>query len=347
MKINSVGRGVALVGVIVGLFLLISPFALDYPAKTQGVDNLTDSFRSTMTDEGLAQVRADMDTINAFAAQFQNEAAPAIAGALTQAGVLGSPEEFGPFVGANFPAVAAGLSQFADPILPHFNAIVGGLEANQHDFERADSIPTGWLPTTSVHWIILLFGLVVSGVAIFGLTQAGGGNVGAALGVIGVVLIALTLILQVPGKANSVDNLTDDFRDVFSTQGAEITRERFEIVRATSDELQAAMVPALAGALGMTPEELGGFLGEQFPDVANGLGQLDDIIERFDGLVTGIENNVSSFALADSVPTEGKSTAWFPWHLLAPGIILGLAGGASAVITRKQAVITRKQGEAR
>lgn len=336
MNINSVGRGVAIIGVIVGLFLLISPFALDYPAKTQGVDDLTNSFRSTMTDEGLAQVRSDMDTINAFAAQFQNEAAPAIAGALTEAGALGSPEEFGPFVGNNFPAVAAGLSQFDDPILPHFNAIVGGLEANQHDFERADSIPTSWLPTTSVHWIILLFGLVITGVAVFGLTQAGSGKVGASLGVIGVVLIAVTLILQVPGKANSVDNLTDDFRDVFSAQGAEITRERFEVVRATSDELQSAMVPALAGALGMTPEELGGFLGEQFPDVANGLGQLDDIIERFDGLVTGIENNVTSFALADSVPTEGKSTAWFPWHLLAPGIVLAIAGAAGALMTRKQ-----------
>lgn len=333
---NSIGRGVAVVGVVVGLFLLISPIALDYPAKTQGVDHLTDSFRSTMTDEGLAQVRSDMDTFNAFAAQFQNEAAPAIAGALTEAGALSGPEEFGPFVGDNFPAVATGLSQFDDSILPHFNAIVDGLEANQRDFERADSIPTSWLPTTSVPWIILLFGLVITAVALFGLTPAGGGKAAPVLGLIGVVLIALTLILQVPGKANSVDNLTDDFRDVFSAQGAEITRDRFEVVRATSDQLQSDMIPALAEALGMTPEELGGFLGEQFPDVANGLGELDGIVERFDGLVTGIESNVTSFALADSVPTESKSTAWFPWHLLAPGILLALAGGAGAIITRKQ-----------
>lgn len=330
----SVKRRIAgVVGLVVGLFLVISPFALDYPAKTQGVDDLTDRFRSTFRDDGLARIRSDMDEVNAFVTEFEQKAAPAIAQALTDAGVLKSADEFGPFVGENFPAVAAGLSQFDDPILPYFNTVVDGLEANQHDFERADAIPSSWLPATSVHWILVILGLVA--IAISGWCLLGGGRIAtASIGALGVAIIIVALVLQVPGKSKSVDNLTDDFRSVFSSQGAALTRDRFEVIKATGAELQGKMVPALADALKMTPEQLGRFLGGRFPAVAKGLGDLDGIVERFEGLVANVETSTEAFARADSIPTAGRATVWFPWHLLAPGIVLALAGGLGLTLGR-------------
>lgn len=329
-------RIVGVVAVAVGLFMLVSPFVLDYPSKTQGVDDLTDAFRSTFGDDGLAQVRTDMNAVDAFVAQFEQEAAPAIAQALTDAGALAGPEEFGPFVAENFPDVAAGLGQFDDPILPYFGSIVDGLEANQRDFERADAIPTSWLPATSVTWIIAVLGLVAAALGAWVLL----GNRSAAVlavGGLGVAIVLVALVLRVPGKSASVDHLTDDFRPVFSAEGAALMRERFEVVRATGDELQAAMVPALGQALGMSPDELGAFLGDQFPAVAAGLTELDGIVERFDALVGNVEANVGSFALADSIPTDGRPTVWFPWHLLAPGIVLALAGGAGFAAAKRRA----------
>ena len=75
-------RIVGVVAVLVGLVLLVSPFVLDYPTKTKGVDDLTDNFRSTFSDTGLAQARTDMDTVNAFVGQFEREAAPEIVAGL-------------------------------------------------------------------------------------------------------------------------------------------------------------------------------------------------------------------------------------------------------------------------
>ncbi len=322
------------IALVVGVFMIVSPFALDYPTKTQGVDDLTDSLRGAMTDEALAQTRHDMDTVNAFVSQFEDEAAPAIAGALTDAGVLGSPEELSAFIGDRFPAVAAGLEQFDDPILPYFDAIVAGLEAHQGDFQRADAIPTSWLPATSVTFIVLLLGLVITGLA--GWTLVRGATWGpAALTVVGVAIVAVALVLQVPTKSKSVDDLTDAFRDVFTTEGAQLARDRYEVVAATGAELQSVMVPALAEALGMTPDELGAFLGDQFPAVATGLAELDGILVRFDGLVSAVEANVDSFQKADSIPTAGLPTVWFPWHLLAPGIVLAVGGGAAVWLDRR------------
>ena len=212
-------RIVGVVVIVLGLVLLVSPFALDYPTKTQGVDDLTDSFRSTFSDEGLAQARTDMDVVNAFVGQFEGQAAPAIAQALTDAGALGGPEEFGPFVAQNFPAVATGLDQFDDPILPYFNAIVDGLEANQHDFEQADAIPTSWLPATSVTWIIVLLGAVAVALGTWCLLT-GVRTAMLAVGLLGVAIVVVALVLRVPAKSSSVDNLTDDFRSAFSSDGA-------------------------------------------------------------------------------------------------------------------------------
>lgn len=327
-------RIVGVAAVVIGLLLLVSPFALDYPAKTQGVDDLTGSFRTTFSDDGLARVRADMDTVNAFVAQFEQEAAPAIAQALTDAGAIEGLDQFGPFVADNFPAVATGLGQFDEPILPYFNSIVDGLEANQHDFERADAIPTSWLPARSVTWIIVLLGVVAIVLGVWCL-RSDARSARWAVPVFGVLIVLVALVLQVPAKSASVDNLTDDFRAAFSADGAALMRERFEIIRATSDELQGAMVPALAQALEMSPDELGAFLAGQFPDVAAGLGGLDGIVDRFDALVANVEANGEAFSRADSIPTASRATAWFPWHLLAPGILLAVVGGLGLVLGRR------------
>ena len=41
--------------IVVGAFWLVGAFALDYPAKTQAVDDLTGALRPAFTDGGLAQ----------------------------------------------------------------------------------------------------------------------------------------------------------------------------------------------------------------------------------------------------------------------------------------------------
>jgi hypothetical protein len=144
--------------------------------------------------------------------------------------------------------------------------------------------------------------------------------------VVGVAVIAVSLILSVPGKAKAVDNMTHAIRSVFTTQGAAQTREYLTTVQAMDKQLTAQAVPGLAALLNETPTQFEASLGNSFPAVAAGLTQMPQILNRFDHLVTWIEHNVTNFQLADSVPTKGTHAAWLEGQLAIPAGVLVVAG---------------------
>ena len=57
--------------IVVGAFWVAGALAVDYPKKTQAVDNLTNSFRPDFTDSALAQSAADLRTSKTFADDFR------------------------------------------------------------------------------------------------------------------------------------------------------------------------------------------------------------------------------------------------------------------------------------
>ena len=93
--------------------------------------------------------------------QLTTEALPGLATMLDL-----TPEQLGATLAADAPTVAAGLQQLP-AILARIDALVTTVEANLHNFELADSIPTAGLPTTAVTWQLALPAgvLVVAGVA--------------------------------------------------------------------------------------------------------------------------------------------------------------------------------------
>jgi hypothetical protein len=59
---------------------------------------------------------------------------------------------------------------------------------------------------------------------------------------------------------------------------------------------------------------------------------MPQILTRFDGLVTAIEQNVKNFQLADSVPTEGTHTTMLEAQLAVPAGVLVIAGLLGLVV---------------
>ena len=152
------------VAVAIGAVLVVAPVMLSVPAKAQAVDDLTDAFRPLFSAEGMVTTRGHLDTVHAMVDSLVADALPALADG------LGMPAaDFQAFLGEQFPAVATGLASI-DEILGRFDGLVATVESDATSFHRADSIPTGGTPTTLLHWLFVVPGLVL----VFGTPGAAG-----------------------------------------------------------------------------------------------------------------------------------------------------------------------------
>ncbi|MDV7246310.1 MULTISPECIES: hypothetical protein [Rhodococcus] len=331
-------RKIALTTILViGLGLLAVPFVTDMLAKTQAVERLTGDLRPVFDPAALKQTRTDLNTVQAMSDQLQSQTLPALPAALKM-----SPAQFQAFLGDNFRDVATGVGQL-NTILPRFHGLVGGLEARSADFAKADQIPTAWLPSTMVPFLFWIPGAILTLLAAAGLfftlrgerQAVGKSALWASVGV-GAALMLATVVLSVPEKGAAVDRIDATFGPVFTTAGADQVRSDMNVVQAMSDELQAKTLPALAGALQMNPEQFEGFMVQNFPDVATGVGQLNTILPRFQGLASIIESDVSDFRVAMSIPTQDTATSTLAWWFVIPGILLLLAPAGALLEMRAQ-----------
>ncbi|HET6832244.1 MAG TPA: hypothetical protein VFH30_00145 [Acidimicrobiales bacterium] len=143
-------RAVAAIGATFGVIVIATTLVLSVPTKTAAVDDLTVSFRPLFTEQGAAQARGYVETLNAMGEQLTAEALPAIAGMLDV-----TPERLGATLAHDVPTVATGLQQLP-AILARLDGLVSVVEANVHNFQLADSMPTEALPTTAVAWQLVL-----------------------------------------------------------------------------------------------------------------------------------------------------------------------------------------------
>ena len=146
-----------------------------------------------------------------------------------------------------------------------------------------------------------------------------------AVAIIGVVMIAGTLALSLPGKTAGTERLTDAFRPVFTTSSIAQSREDIDAINAMAKEVQPKVLPGLAKDLGMTPKQLQTFIGQEFPEVAKGLGGLEEILPTFNGLVDGLEGQKSNFEKADAIPIHepiSLPATTVPWLLIVPGALV-------------------------
>lgn len=115
------------------------------------------------------------------------------------------------------------------------------------------------------------------------------------------------------------------------------------------------LIPALATAMNMTPEQVQGFMAAQFPAMSQILQNLPAMQKDFDGLVTLMGNNVGIFEQvpaglahykplvetmqanvanyheADQLPPMGL----FTWFFVVPGILLVSLGALGLFAGRK------------
>ena len=192
------------------------------------------------------------------------------------------------------------------------------------------------------------------------------------IGVLGLLMIAAPFALGIPSKASHGQDMLDNFHplmqqanvdktaayynDVFVPLGDVVpamTQENVTKFNAYLDGIKgmqtdsAKLVPGLAQALNMTPEQVQQFLATNYPamsqmlaalpqmstDFGGLLGMMSNNVEIFkqvpaglthyEPLVTTMQANVGNYNSADSLP----NFRFFTWFFVIPGLLMfGLSG---------------------
>jgi len=159
---------------------------------------------------------------------------------------------------------------------------------------------------------------------------------------VGAGLVATTLISNLFSVGPAFENLITDFRPALTQQSIATADADIAGLSAVQTEFSTKLVPALSQQLKMTPEQFTGFVSQQFPAVAAGMGALPTAVPTFDGLINTLDKQRPLFASADAIPTTSLPATTVPWALLGAGILLFLiglamlrspkAGGATALV---------------
>ena len=309
------GGLVILVGVVFIVVTLINNLFAVGPA----FEEMITDFRPLLAEESLDTARADVAGLAAAGEEFQSAVAPAMA---QQLGM--TPEEFGSMVQSQYPAVAQGMEALPE-ITATFSGLIDTLDSQRALFESADAIPTNDLPATTVPWIITISALlaIVIGVMLF---MPGRVWPIAAI-VLGAALVVTTFALNLPQKAADADELNENLTPIYTQELIDGAEGSLVVVAAMGEEMQTKMLPDLAAQLGMSPDELNAFLGENFPATAAALQTMPDSLQRFEGFVGIFAMNLDNYETIQPV-----SFTPIIWMMVIGGILILLAGGYAGVV---------------
>ena len=292
--------------------------------KAETVANLV---RSELTDEGLAQHRADYEQARTVFEGLDDEVIPAAA-----AGVGIEEAQLRALVDVGYPDVASVISQ-RDELLAFAESGLTNLEQQQGRFERADSLPVPGLPAwTSSLLTLLLAAMLLSAGGLMFAGKAGAGL--TAAGTVAALLIVVPLVLQAPGKAAD----TQEVLDSLSPTDAAVSRTEAAFATANAGwlELDERLLPDLATVAGTDREGLDTLIAVEFPEVAAGLVAMPGIIERYGHRARVRADGAADLRTLKSVPI--RQLGWF-------GPAYG--GAVALVVAAGVAVLRRGSGNRR
>ncbi len=143
---------------------------------------------------------------------------------------------------------------------------------------------------------------------------------------VGVVFIAVTLVNSLFEVGPAFEELIDDFRPVLTDDSLNTARDDVATLAAAGEEFQTTVAPAMAQALGVTPEEFGAMVQGNYPAVAQGMAALPEITTTFSGLIDTLDSQQELFASADAIPTDDLPATTVPWIITIAGLLSIVVG---------------------
>ena len=156
---------------------------------------------------------------------------------------------------------------------------------------------------------------------------------------VGIVFIVVTLVNNLFAVGPAFEEMITDFRPLLSEESLATASADIAVLEAAGEEFQTAVAPGMAEALGMSPEEFGGMVQQQYPAVAQGMQALPEITETFNGLIQTLDSQRTLFESADAIPSNDLPATTVPWILtisgllaIVVGVLLFMPGRAWAIV---------------
>lgn len=355
--------------VLIGAVWLVASVALDLFHKGTAVDKLTTTLEPAFSDTGVAQWNSDAKAVNEFVADLNATTVPLVAKLTNQtdAQVVQLLSDTFPTVGKLLDTKDNAGQPYADgkTYLSHaagyIDTVAKTFDEQQVSFPDAQQIPIKSVDTPGLAWLFAILGVVVLGFGVlFVVKPAAGRPLGAALAVVSLVVVAVTLIISVPRKTQHVDDLTNAFRPVFATSGPMAIEEGqayLAAVRAADKDLETKLVPTLATVLKLDEATVVKAVSETSPKVAGALfgkdpanpkvSPLVGILDRWDGVAATVVAQRDNFKKVDNIPGLDMPTTMTQFLLVGPALLLVLAGIGFAAPSGTRKPATSAPGRAR
>ena len=301
------------VSIAVGVVFIVVTMMNSLFAVGPAFEEMIDDFRPILTDEALGTASEDIAGLEAVGVEFQTAVVPGLAQTF---GV--TPEEFSANMAAQYPDIATGLAALPE-ITATFNGLIGTLDSQQELFASADAIPTTSLPANTVPWIVTLSGLAAIAVGVMMFMP---GKVWSILAIVlGATLVITTFALNLPAKAADADQLNANLTPIYTQELIDGANQSLVVIGAMGNQMATEMIPDLAAQLGMSQEELGAFLGENFPATAAAMQTMPETLERFEAFVGVFEVNLDNYETIQPV-------AFSPiiWMMVVGGAVILIMG---------------------
>ncbi|MEO6143813.1 MAG: hypothetical protein ABIP19_07535, partial [Dermatophilaceae bacterium] len=152
---------------------------------------------------------------------------------------------------------------------------------------------------------------------------------GVLIMLVGAGLVAMTLVANLFAVGPAFENLIGDFRPALTQKSIDTARADIAGLSAVQAEFTTKLAPALSQQLKMTPAQFDGFVTQNFPAVATGMGALPKVVPTFNGLIDTLDKQRPLFASADAIPTASLPATTVPWATLGAGVLVFLIGAAT------------------
>lgn len=147
--------------------------------------------------------------------------------------------------------------------------------------------------------------------------------------IVGVALLVAPVGYKMFDRAPAGADMMKDFETVLTRPNVTTFQGHMQTFGGMQADMMK-MLPALAQQMGMPDEALNGMMKQQFPGVANGIGQMDKMGQDFSSVITVMDRNVENFQKADQLPMRTM-----PWFFVIAGVALIALAGAQLAMPAK------------
>ncbi|GBE58112.1 hypothetical protein BMS3Abin01_01041 [bacterium BMS3Abin01] len=148
--------------------------------------------------------------------------------------------------------------------------------------------------------------------------------------VVGLLLIIMPFGYQMFDRASAGADMMADFEPVLTRENVDTFQVHMQTFAGMQEDMNK-MLPAFAQAMGMTEDQLNQMIGDQFPQLAKGMQEMDRMGQDFNMVVTVMDNNVENFQKANELPMRNM-----PWYFIIAGAVVVALGTAQLFVPAKK-----------